>query len=391
MGDTQDRYTAKVIESSDITDFLEHARNKLKGNISAANKTARVLTPNNVGGYSLGAPGTGYTRGDSEIFTTPNQKVAQAASVDGAGQTLEFSPGTTLPSFNLKLDAVEKSSVTPTIPPKSDALPEMEEVTEFEGGQTFSAVINKIETEESGETIPEFKPDVFNPKVTMFPQNPEPPTVINVLTYHFGTDWVNWEPETIRQELDSRGLVARSEQDSPANRILFDCIFAAQLLYSHSGFMDFWRMYEKLCKAFNGSPVMMQEIQTTTPAEMAYFRKLINILRNDLKAEDFGTEVRKYQAACCFNSGFYVAPGVISSCQPDLDKLLASQETDEFKTNLWAVEDKLYNMDMSKFNKTVDEMQFDETPGSIQIAKHFAVVRQVREKVERIRTQLQLG
>jgi hypothetical protein len=396
MTNSADRYTANVVKNSDITDFLSEAKSKLSGNISEANKLARriIIGPNNA--ISLSKVGAAAEVPPAIRVAEPAPAPTTAPTT--SGPVFDFTPGRQtpapelgkLPAMNLSVSEVAKSTPPPAPTPSAE-LPVSEETVELEGGEIFSPSVNYINTEELSEDIPEFSPDIYSDKVTTLPPKPEPPTLTNVLTYHYGKDWVMWEPETVRQELSARGLIPDSKDETPETRILFDMVFASQLLYSHSGFMDFWRMYEKLCKAFNGSPVLMQEIQTTTPAEMVYFRKLINILRPDLKNEAFGAEVLSYQAACCFSAGFYVAPNVIKDCQPSLDKLLNSAETEAFKTSLWQAEDKLYNMTTPEFTKALDDMTFDETAGSIQIARHFAAIRYVREKVERLRSQLNLG
>ena len=409
------RYTAKVAESSEITDFLKHAKEKLTSNIADARRIARPIyqtqgLPLNELLGKVAAPATQVVPSDKP--GQPQPQVQPSAQSAGQAQTppqpLQFSPGApaevtsdadALPKFDLSVAPLPKSELKTLAPVTpiatkhnlSAALPEVEETVDFENDVKFSPAVTEIKTDVLQEAIPDFSPDVYNPKVTVFPPNPEPPTLVNVLTVHFGTDWVNWEPETLRKELVDRGLVIEKDMDLPQNRILFDMLFAAQLLYSHSGFMDFWRMFEKVCKALNGKPVIMQEIQNTTPFEMSYFRKLVNILREDLKNEDFGTEVLQYQAACCFNAGFYVAPKILKSCQPHLDKLLAIPEKDNLKQNLWDLEDKLYNMDVQKFNSTLETMQFTEAPSSIQLARHLATIRYVRERVDRIKAQLNLG
>lgn len=395
------RYTARVAVGSEITDFLKHAKEQLTSNIDATKKIARPIYAGS--GLPLNELLNKVAAPRAAAAVVPAPTIPPQASV----APLQFSPGEpapaketgALPQFNLTVAPLPQSElktltpVAPVAPHKnlSEALPEVEETVEFENDVTFSPAVTEIRTEVLQETIPDFAPDVYNPKVTVFPPNPEAPVLINVMTVHFGTDWVTWEPETVRKELVDRGLVIERDMDLPQSRILFDMIFAAQLLYSHSGFMDFWRMFEKVCKALNGKPVIMQEIQNTTPFEMSYFRKLINILREDLKEEDFGIEVLQYQAACCFNSGFYVAPKILKSCQPYLDKLLATPEKDNLKQNLWDLEDKLYNMDVQKFNSTLETMQFTEAPSSIQLARHLATIRYVRERVDRIKAQLNLG
>ena len=410
MGNETNRYTADVKEASEISSFLDHAREELKRKISDSNAKAKKLVPRADGSYNVVSQDPTKVAGVSGSTTTSLRAVSPAPA-PASENPFTFFPqeaprqddSSDLPKVNFHMPVVKQAEampVTPAIPTAPTEFsapapvstpPTTEETIDLGDGEIFKPSVNRIETEVlTASDNSDFYPELFSTEIRTFPPNSEPPTTINVLTIHFGRAWVDWEPETMRQELVNKRLIFGDDTNA-AERLLLDQVFAAQLLYSHTGFMDFWRMYEKICKAFNRKPVIMHEVQNAHPTEMTYFRKLTNILRPDVKNEKFGSEVLKYQAACSFSAGFSVAPKVLIDCQPDLDTLLATPEDPELKQTLHQSEDGLYNMSDDAFEKLLAQMKFDESPRSIQIARHMAVIRYVRLKMAAIKAQLKLG
>jgi hypothetical protein len=207
-----------------------------------------------------------------------------------------------------------------------------------------------------------------------------PLVVCSVMTNMFDKTWVAWEPETIRQEIASHNLIPPVMKGTIKEEILFDQIFAIQLIYSHSGVMDFWNMFEKVTKALNGIKVNMQVIQSCHPREAVFATRTIKALREDLKTEKFGSEVLKYIAACCFQNGFLAVPGDLKDAQEPLNTLMGSEEYNSLAEALWNAEHRLYSMTEDDFDKTVSSFEIVETPQSIQTMKNLSVIHYVREK-----------
>ena len=214
-----------------------------------------------------------------------------------------------------------------------------------------------------------------------------PLVTCSVMTNCFGPDWVNWEPETIRQEIKRHNMMPQSLTGT-REEIVYDQIFALQLCYSHSGVFDFWNMFEKVAKALNGYKVNMQILQPTSPKEAVFALRTIRLLRSDLADDKLGEELTKYLAACCFQNGFLVAPGDMQDSQKFINDIAGGDDFVPLAQALWAAETKLYNMTDAEFASTLKSMSLGEDAKSIQILKNISVIDYVRSKASYADTQL---
>ena len=421
MTNPEDRYTASLVGGLPMGNCIAEAHAKLREKVGAANQksmgvveewvdaqgNARAKLNRNKRLTAI-VDAVNEVASSTQTPTTPEPKPdvpnhPTGPTTNPLPSTEQF-PAIQLEStYNHSSDSLAKTADTKTvrgntITPPPVTQPSLE--TEVTPGNTIpSKPVTTIKTDSPVEEIPSLPgPKVYNSDITLLTQDPETLLIVNVLTYHFGDSWVTWEPETVRQEISDRGLLLTADGEDIPEESVFDHIFALQLIFSHTGFMDFWKMFEKVAKALNKQPVIMTTIQTVTPAEAVYFRKMINILRPDVAEEDFGKDIKKYIAASCMQQGMFIVPEKLKSCQNFLDKL-SYTNTQEDKSKavidlqnfLWDIEPSMYNMTTEEFNTKIGQFDIPETPNGVQIANSLRVITYVRDRLEANKNQVKLG
>jgi hypothetical protein len=110
--------------------------------------------------------------------------------------------------------------------------------------------------------------------------------------------WDDWEPETIRKELqDSMGFAPDAK--------LMNIVGALQTTLNTNYPFELWHIFENVSHAFNENPVSFSIVQ---PAELDEIALTINILMSIRPKEEFLDDVHGYIAASAKNSGVVLLP-----------------------------------------------------------------------------------
>lgn len=134
-----------------------------------------------------------------------------------------------------------------------------------------------------------------------------PATVLYTLCLKtFGSEFHEWEPETIWMELQDEFKV--DPVDSNKDKI----ISAVTLVTSNSFYEDF-RVFEAVCKGLNGESGDLEWLTPLTPEEVTWAVVESRIL--DSTPEDFSLEVATYTAETLRLGGIYHCPKPLTFCQ----------------------------------------------------------------------------
>jgi len=136
-----------------------------------------------------------------------------------------------------------------------------------------------------------------------------PRTYMDVLASGLGQAWVEWEPETLKQEIH------RVWNIDPSVTV-FEKIMALQTLLKTDLFWDAILPFEKTVHAFNDLHVDPDLVQAAHPREIAFGVTAALDLR--LK-KDFVNDVEEYIRACHREFGVLVYHPVLSFAQPQYE------------------------------------------------------------------------
>jgi hypothetical protein len=383
----EDRYTANIRENSDISKILEDARADFSDAIKKANDSAK---------YSLNP-----SQSAAEIITpeakTAAKKIELVSGTQVASTPVQAPTQLTPQNLNMAAEEFPSFSFEPEQAPKVQEPREVSAVPDKlkdlmpNINPDKSPAITRISTDIEEEQISIPDPISLNPALRIFPDEPilEPLLVCTVMTNNFGKDWISWEPETIDQSLKAKNLIPKCMLGKFQENVLYDMIFAIQLCYSHSGVMDFYTMFEKIITAFNFIKVDMVTMQPVSPRNMVYGLRVVKLLRPDLVNDKLGPELAKYVAACCYQNGFLAVPGDLKEAQPEMARLVSSDEYNGLAAAIWNAERRLYSMKDSEFDATLAKFEVSETVSSIQTMKNVSVIHYVRNKFQNSTRQLQ--
>lgn len=125
----------------------------------------------------------------------------------------------------------------------------------------------------------------------------------------FGTEWFQWEQETIFEEIKKTFNTSIAD----INRVK---ILATMTLHVTDVAWEHWEIFEKTIHALNGSighPDFMQ------PCDVPYLMAGVDII-NDIRKETFSDEVGRYVAACFMSDEIGAAPPPLDFAQPFLSE-----------------------------------------------------------------------
>ncbi len=140
-----------------------------------------------------------------------------------------------------------------------------------------------------------------------------PLTVYNKLTGDWDKQWLDWEPETLRELIPER-MFELNHEDA------YQTMFALQTIAKTDFPMEMWNVFENVGHALNGNNVMINHVTPLEPHECALTMKVITIIRPKLEGLE---EISAYIAACAMEAGMVVLPPKYfrSDAQEHLDKL----------------------------------------------------------------------
>jgi len=132
-----------------------------------------------------------------------------------------------------------------------------------------------------------------------------PVALMLVLMEKFGTDWFEWEPETLKEEiLSTFNATSISEHN-------WQKIQAVRTLTQTVGFWTEWHIFEKIVQALNNNVPRFDITQRCTLAQLMAGVDIANQIRD----EEYDEEVQRYIAACFLDEGVIYAPPPLGFAQ----------------------------------------------------------------------------
>lgn len=137
-----------------------------------------------------------------------------------------------------------------------------------------------------------------------------PIALMMVLFEKFDTEWIDWEPETLKQEiLSTFNATSISEHN-------WQKIQAGRTLVQTLGFWEEWHIFEKIIQALNNNIPRFDIAQRCTLAQLMAGVDMANQIRE----EEYGDEIQRYIAACALDEGVVYLPTPLDFAQRPLSR-----------------------------------------------------------------------
>jgi len=163
-----------------------------------------------------------------------------------------------------------------------------------------------------------------------------------------GSEWREWEPETIRQTLIKDAGV------EPSDDVMSKIMAVKIVMRRPDVFFDNWRAMEKVSVALNHRSPMMEVIEDV-PVE--WLSNAAAIVEKIAGAADYGDETKNYVAARLYDQGYVVAPPHLRFADPRLGEMVGD---DDFRRKVILAYAKSHD---------VRDLPDDESPVSVQLAR----------------------
>ena len=161
----------------------------------------------------------------------------------------------------------------------------------------------------------------------------------------FGTEMLDWEPDTLRFEIEGEWGVS-----PPTNNI--DKIWALVTLLTTNLFYVSLEAFIHICNALNGEGADFQTYDPATVPEMCWALVETTILNPPDRGEDFSSEILTYMKAELEDEGFTTVPKLL---QPHVGESIADNGTVEDVLTMDGIEAKSYWDSQMKKRAEIDE------------------------------------
>lgn len=183
-----------------------------------------------------------------------------------------------------------------------------------------------------------------------------PAQMIAYMLEQYGPQWFFWDPAVIRAELIDDGVNIDTLPDGA-----FDKIMAAKnLILNNSAWQD-WDAFLAVGQACNNMHVDFETARPLSPSEVAW----TIFCMNEIKDEPFSSEVQALVAAILINDGICYAPGILSFCQDELNRM--QYNDDDFVSIV------------KHAYESYDGREFMEDPVDISVIKLLAIDKYLEE------------
>lgn len=132
-----------------------------------------------------------------------------------------------------------------------------------------------------------------------------------------GSDWSEWEPETIRESIVKEAGV------DPSDDVMSKIMAVKIVMRRPEAFFDDWQSMEKISVALNDRSPMMGVIEDV-PIE--WLSNAVSIVSRLVGPADFGAEVSKYAAARLYDQGYVVAPPLLKFADAELGQMVGDDD-----------------------------------------------------------------
>lgn len=147
-----------------------------------------------------------------------------------------------------------------------------------------------------------------------------------VLMEKFGSEWLEWEPDTLKREILT---TFRATSVSEHN---WQKIQAVRVLTSTMGYWLEWHIFEKIIQALNNNVPRFDITQRCTMPQLMAGVDIANTIRR----ETYGEEIQRYVSACALDEGVVYLPTPLDFAQRTLSepvyvcKVCGNVDTDDF-------------------------------------------------------------
>lgn len=138
----------------------------------------------------------------------------------------------------------------------------------------------------------------------------DPAVLAKFLGNQYETDWLTWEPETLRTTLEKEQSVIIPPE-------VWEKIMALRSIIWTDSFWKRWEVFEKVSCAFNQIRPDFGQMQHLSTANLSIAVNCANAVRK----LPFAEEVKCYLAAKLAEDGLVITPTELEPCQTQLDKL----------------------------------------------------------------------
>lgn len=180
----------------------------------------------------------------------------------------------------------------------------------------FHQLLQDEEEEKNAAVLPSEVTDEEPPTKPVTPHNlfrhhdTHPVILDTALLKLFGTEWFEWEPATLWEELKRR-LPAGGPSELNRNKIQ-----AVKTLHMNNFPWETWEVFVPIALALNNVvPIFTMIHKLSVPQVMA----AVNTIRQ-IRDEEYDPEVRRYLAACFLDEGVVYAPPPVSFIQMDISQ-----------------------------------------------------------------------
>ncbi|MCK4306552.1 MAG: hypothetical protein KAY24_20080 [Candidatus Eisenbacteria sp.] len=241
-------------------------------------------------------------------------------------------------------------------------------------------------TDASSEHVETIAPESERPEVAegraapfssskLFVHHDTHPVVLDIkLIDQYGTDWFEWEPETLWREImdDFR---TPSISDHVKSKIQ-----AMKTIHITDWAFSKWEVFCPIIQALNNNIPDFEVLRRPTVSQLFVGVDMMTMVRADVP---FSPEVQKFCAASLLDAGVICAPQPISFCQ---DEIVDFQNERGIPVDPEPVRDKYRRM----MSVPAEEVVLEETPIDIQIAKLIVARDYLQIRRDQMKHQLRL-
>lgn len=180
------------------------------------------------------------------------------------------------------------------------------------------------------------------------------PLVLDIkLMDQYGTDWFQWEPETLWREImdDFR---APSISDHIKSKVQ-----AVKTIHISDWCFTKWEIFCPIVQALNNNIPDFDILRRPTVSQLFVAADMLTFIRDDV---EFSQEVQQFCGAALVDAGVYCAPEPLAFCQ---DEILEIQEVRGIPVDPSATKEKYKRL----LTVPVEEVQLEENSVDIQVAK----------------------
>ena len=241
-------------------------------------------------------------------------------------------------------------------------------------------------TDASAEHVESTAPETERPEVVagrptpfssrkLFVHHDTHPIVLDIkLMDQYGTEWFEWEPATLWQEImdDFR---TPSISDHVKSKIQ-----AVKTVHISDWAFTKWEVFCPIVQALNNNMPDFEILRRPTVSQLFAGVDMMTMVRSDV---EFSQEVQQFCAAALLDAGIICAPQPIAFCQ---DEILEFQEDRGIPVDPEPVKEKYKRM----MSVPAEQVVLEETPVDIQVAKLIVARDYLALRRDQMKHQLRL-